>query len=68
MSAIGVTIKRLRHERGWTQRDLGKRAKLAEVSIARLECGMRTNPPLTTLKKLAKALKVPLADLVKDED
>jgi DNA-binding XRE family transcriptional regulator len=61
---MAETLKRLRKRRGWTQPVLARKAGLAEVSIARLECGMRTDPRISTLRKLAKALKVPITTLL----
>jgi transcriptional regulator with XRE-family HTH domain len=56
-------LKRLRAQRGWSQVALSQRAGLTKEYIARLELGQH-DPSLTTLKKLAKALKVTLAELV----
>jgi transcriptional regulator with XRE-family HTH domain len=64
MAIIGEAIKHLRKRRGWTQPQLARKSKIAEVTIARLECGMRTNLRVSTLKQLAKALKVPAAKLL----
>jgi transcriptional regulator with XRE-family HTH domain len=57
-------LKRLRAERGWSQAALSKRTGLTKEYIARLELGQH-DPSLSTLVKLAKALKVPVADLVR---
>jgi transcriptional regulator with XRE-family HTH domain len=59
-----MQIKRLREHRGWTQTQLAKKVGLSLGYIARLEIGMH-DPPLSTLAKLAKALKVTVAELVK---
>lgn len=64
MAKIGETIKRLRKQRGWTQPVLARKAGLAEVTVARLECGMRTNLRVSTLRQLAKALGVPIVKLL----
>jgi len=58
-----VKIKRLRAERGWSQEALAIKAGLARAYIARLEIG-RHDPSLSTLVKLAKALKVTVGKLV----
>jgi transcriptional regulator with XRE-family HTH domain len=58
-----MRIKQLRAERGWSQEALGKKAGLARAYIARLEIG-RHDPSLSTLVKLAKALKVTVGELV----
>ena len=49
---------------GLTQMDLAKKAKVSQAYIASLETGTRTNPSLTILKRLAKALGVSLAELL----
>jgi len=59
-----VYLKRLREQRGLTQEQLAKRAGVSHGYIARLEIGMH-DPSLSTLSKLAKALKVSVAELVK---
>jgi XRE family transcriptional regulator of biofilm formation len=57
-------LKRMRAEKGWTQRDLAKQAKVTPGYVAQLEMGVRKNPSLDTLKRLAKALGVPVAKLL----
>jgi len=48
-----------------TQRDLARRARVTPGYIAQLEMGQKKNPSLLVLRRLAKALKVPLAELLK---
>ena len=64
MTALAATIKRLRKQRGWTQPVFARKAGLSEACVARLECGMRTDLRVSTLRKLAKALRVPIAKLL----
>ncbi len=59
------TLKRLRKQRGLTQIELSSRAKVAQPYLAQLESGFKANPSLAVLKRLAKALKVTVAELVK---
>ena len=61
---IGKKIKRLREKHGWTQEQLAKKAGLQRVSIGKIEVGMRKNPDLSTRKKLARALGVPITELL----
>ncbi len=61
---LAMRIKRLRAQRGATQEELAKKTGLTRVHIARLEAGQH-DPTLSTLQKLAKALKVKLPDLLK---
>jgi transcriptional regulator with XRE-family HTH domain len=50
--------------RSMTQATLAKKVGVSRAYLARLEMG-RHDPPLSRLRKLAKALKVPLIELVK---
>jgi transcriptional regulator with XRE-family HTH domain len=61
---IGMRIKAVREKRGLSQEALADRAGISRGYLARLETG-RHEPTLTMLGKLAKALRVKLADLVK---
>ncbi len=58
-----MRLKQLRNARGMTQAVLAQKTKLSLGYVARLEQG-RHDPPLSTLAKLAKALKVTVGDLV----
>ncbi len=58
----GAAVKRLRTERGWTQAELARRARVARNTIARIETGNR-NPSLTLVEGLARIFKVGIADL-----
>jgi putative transcriptional regulator len=58
----GAIVKHLRHERAWTQEQLATRVRCARNTIARIETGTR-RPSLPLLERLARALKVGLADL-----
>jgi transcriptional regulator with XRE-family HTH domain len=53
----------LRRKKGLSQRALAKLSKVTNVTIARIESGVY-DPRLSTLRRLAKALKVKVADLV----
>lgn len=59
-----MRLKRLREERGLTQERLAKQSGVSHGYLARLEIGMH-DPSLSTLAKLAKALKVTVAELVR---
>lgn len=58
----GATVKHLRNERGWTQEQLAARVRCARNTIARIETGTR-RPSLPLLERLARALKLGVADL-----
>jgi transcriptional regulator with XRE-family HTH domain len=57
-------IKKLREERGWSQAKLAKEAAVTDAYIAMLETGVRKNPSLPVLKRLARALGVPVTELL----
>jgi len=58
-----MRLRQLRADRGLTQEALAKKAELSRVYVARLETG-KQDPTLTTLTKLAKALRVKLTALL----
>jgi transcriptional regulator with XRE-family HTH domain len=60
---LAKRLKQLRAERGITQAVLARRAGLTLSYIGRLETG-RHDPQLSTLTKLAKALKMRVGELV----
>jgi transcriptional regulator with XRE-family HTH domain len=60
-----MKVKQLRAARGWTQEQLAKRARISRVSIARLETSPKSRrPELRTVERLARALAVPVAELL----
>ncbi len=61
---VGAVIKKLREERGLSQQALAEKAKVTDAYIAMLETGVRKNPTIDTLKRLAKALGVPVTALL----
>jgi len=63
LQRLALEIKALRKERGWTQSALARKAGVSAGHIARLET-MRHDPKLSTLVKLAKALGVPVTELL----
>lgn len=60
--AVAEAVKRWRAVRGLSQRALAERAGIGYVIIARLELG-QTDPRLSTLERLAEALRVTVPDL-----
>ena len=57
-------LKQIRADNGLTQRDLAKKARVTQGYVAQLEMGIRKNPSIETLKRLAKALGVPVTALL----
>jgi transcriptional regulator with XRE-family HTH domain len=64
VNRLAQAIQRRRLERRLTQEELAAKAGITRGYLARLETG-RHEPTLTTLQRLAKALKVTVADLIK---
>lgn len=64
VTRFGMRLKRLRTAHGMTQVDLAKRAKVTQGFIAQLEGGLRKEPSLATLRRLAMALKVTVSELI----
>lgn len=61
---LGENLRRIRKEKGMTQEDLCNVLDLDRGYISSIENGKR-NPTLSTLKKLADALKVSVDELLK---
>ena len=57
-------LKKLREEKGLSQAEVAKKAEVTDAYIAQLETGKRNNPSLDVLKRLARALGVPVAELL----
>jgi putative transcriptional regulator len=60
---FAMKLKRLREARGMTQDLLAKRVRVSRGYLSRLEMG-RHDPPLSLLRRLAKELRVKVAQLV----
>ena len=61
---LSTMIRRLREAKRMTQEELAKKAGVTQGYIGHLERGLKKNPSLPTLKKLARALGVPLTELL----
>jgi transcriptional regulator with XRE-family HTH domain len=62
---IGRNIVEARRGAELSQAQLAARLGIASQEVSRLECGRRSVPGLTTLLRIAHALEVPLADLLR---
>ena len=56
-------LRQLREQRGYSLRKLAEVSRVHFVSLARLEAG-ELDPRLSTVRKLAKALGVTVAELI----
>jgi transcriptional regulator with XRE-family HTH domain len=62
LRALGLRARQLREALGLNQETLGEKAQLDQTYISGIERGVR-NPTVKVLGRLAKALKVSLAEL-----
>ena len=60
---VGLNVRRLRHERGWSQEELAFECELHRTYISGVERGVR-NPTVLVLQVVAAALEVPPARLL----
>ena len=62
---IGSVISKLRQRRGWSQAELARRAKVSQPYLNQLESGAKgKSPGVKILQRLAKALGVPVTELL----
>ena len=64
LTQLGSRLRKARITRGFSQQRLADRTHLSRIYIAKLETGERT-PSLAVLERLAKALRLKPADLLK---
>jgi transcriptional regulator with XRE-family HTH domain len=57
---IGARVRREREKRGWTVRELARRAAVSPGAVSKLEGGTRLSPSIELGKRLAKAFGVTL--------
>lgn len=62
---VGENIKRIRKERGFTQKKLGELCGINEANIRKYE-NDRQNPKIETINKIASALHVPINQIKED--
>lgn len=60
------TVKRLRLEKGWSQKDLADKSGVGQDTISGIESG-KHEPRPSTLRKLARALDAEVVDFFQDE-
>jgi transcriptional regulator with XRE-family HTH domain len=61
---LGRVLKQRREAKGMSQVSLAEAARVGRTYIVKLESGEKKNPSLDVLKKLAKALGVPVTELL----
>jgi transcriptional regulator with XRE-family HTH domain len=63
---IGKRIRDLREERGLTQREVARRAGLTPSGVGFIEHGQTRNPSAETVMAVARALGVPVEELLRE--
>jgi len=58
-------IKRLRLEKGWSQKRLAEEAGLSQSFIHSIEVGQKS-PTIRSIRKIAKALGVPVEEIIRE--
>lgn len=61
---LAKKVKQLREKLGLSQEKLARMANVSSNTIINIEAGKQDNPTIGTLKKIAKALDVPVEDLI----
>jgi transcriptional regulator with XRE-family HTH domain len=61
---IGHTVRRMRRRAKLNQAEVAGRAHISQAYLSRLEAGIQGNPSVAVLKRLAKALGVPVTKLL----
>jgi transcriptional regulator with XRE-family HTH domain len=57
-------LRTLREKRRLSQAEVAKRSGVTRFYVSQLETGLRKNPSLPVLKRLARALGVPVGELL----
>lgn len=64
---FGERVKKIRLEKGWTQKQLAEKCDMHDSALRRIENGKKT-PKVITVEKLSKALEVDPAELMFGDD
>ena len=67
LQAVGLRIRKRREAQNLTQAQLGERCDLDRTFVGSVERGER-NVAVLNLRKIAQALRVPLRDLLADQE
>lgn len=65
LKRIGLRIKQLRTDEGWSQAEFGDKIDVEKSNVSRLESG-RFNTKIYTLHNVAKAFKLSLSKLLEE--
>jgi transcriptional regulator with XRE-family HTH domain len=65
-SALQVNLQRLRIQKEWDRTELARKAGVSLPYVSQLLSGAKTNPRITVLRKLARALGTTVAELQRE--
>ena len=65
MATIGENIKRVRNKLGLSQDDLVRKSGVKHTTLTKIESNVVVKPSVQTVAKIAKALGVPMEELLK---
>lgn len=63
--SLSEFMREKRKQKDWSQRDLAAAAGISNAEISRIEGGKRKEPSPTVLKAIAKALDVPVEEMLR---
>ena len=62
---LSKNIRKFRQEKGLSQEKLARLANISLNTLTKIESGLSKEPTITTVFKIAKALRIKIDDLVK---
>ncbi|HCD38065.1 MAG TPA: hypothetical protein DEQ77_05005 [Candidatus Omnitrophica bacterium] len=62
---LAENIKRLRGKKQLSQEKLARLADISTATLVKIESGVAKEPTITTVSKIANALKISVDDLIK---
>lgn len=65
MATIGKNIKKVRNRLGLTQDDLVRKSGVKHTTLTKIESNVVVKPSVQTVAKIAKALGIPMEELLK---
>jgi transcriptional regulator with XRE-family HTH domain len=66
--AFGGRVRFAREARGMTQAEVAREMGVSFSQVSKIECGARSNPRLSTVRRFATVLAVPVAWLLLESD
>ena len=63
---IGANVRKIRQQRGQTLVETAEKANLTKSTLSKIETG-QISPPISTLIRIAKSIKVPVVEFFFDE-